>query len=391
MFNVGFYLVVPFLANYMTDSLAATGAMVGFVLGLRTFSQQGLFFVGGGLADRFGVKPVLLVGVAIRVAGFVLAGLSTTLPMLMVSVVLIGFAAALFSPAAEAAFAATGREVEKAGGMPRSELFAMDAFFSRVGALTGPLVGAALIDQGFPVTCFVAAGIFALLFVSHLLVVPPVVTEHQDSVLKGFGEVLRNKVFILFAIAYSTGLMAYNQQYLSLPTELRRATGSADALGWMFVFSSVLILTLQMPMSRLARAMGKTRSVCVGFGLQALGFLVVGVASVWFHPEGVLALVPALVMLVCLHTGQMIAVPMSRDLVGVVAGEKNLGSYFGFLNSFGGLAVLLSSLVIGALLDGAEVTGPAAVWPWLVLTVLMGASAVALPLIARGARAHERA
>ena len=52
LFNVGFYLVVPFLATYMTDNLAASGAMIGFILGLRTFSQQGLFFIGGGLTDR---------------------------------------------------------------------------------------------------------------------------------------------------------------------------------------------------------------------------------------------------------------------------------------------------------------------------------------------------
>jgi hypothetical protein len=30
--------------------------MVGFVLGLRTFSQQGLFVVGGALDDRYGVR-----------------------------------------------------------------------------------------------------------------------------------------------------------------------------------------------------------------------------------------------------------------------------------------------------------------------------------------------
>lgn len=62
LFNVGFYLVVPFLSFYMTDSLVASAAMVGLVLGLRTFSQQGDVFVGGALADWWGIRPVLLVG-----------------------------------------------------------------------------------------------------------------------------------------------------------------------------------------------------------------------------------------------------------------------------------------------------------------------------------------
>ena len=58
-------------------------------------------------------------------------------------------------------------------------------------------------------------------------------------------------------------------------------------------------------------------------------------------------------MLVLLHAGQMIAIPLSRDLVGTIGGERNLGSYYGFLNSFGGVMVLLSSLVVGLLLDDA--------------------------------------
>lgn len=148
MFNIGFYLVVPFLATYMSQSLAATGAMIGLVLGLRTFSQQGLFFVGGALTDRFGVKPILLTGIAIRVVGFIGAGLSDNTTKLMVSVILIGVAAALFSPAAEAAFAVAGRTAEDDGIISRSELFALDTLFLRIGALIGPVLGALLLQSG---------------------------------------------------------------------------------------------------------------------------------------------------------------------------------------------------------------------------------------------------
>ena len=383
LFNVGFYLVVPFLATYMTDNLAASGAMIGFILGLRTFSQQGLFFIGGGLTDRCGIKPMLLVGIAIRVLGFVVTGTAHSTFHIMVGVVLIGFAAALFSPAAETALAVSGRDVEKARVMTRSELFGMDAFFSRVGALTGPLLGAELIDAGFHLTCFVAAGIFASLFVSHLLLIPSVHTESSSSMLTGFSSVLRNRRFLVFALAYSTGLVAYNQQYLSLPVELTRETGHADALGWMFVFSSVFVLTLQMPLTRLSRLTSSHRAICLGFALMALGFAVVALAAPLAPLPGLWALTPAVAMLVLLHAGQMIAIPLSRDLVGTIGGEKNLGSYYGFLNSFGGVMVLLSSLVVGLLLDDAATVGPHASFPWLLLTVLLGASAVVMPRLAR--------
>ena len=73
-FNIGFYAVLPFLAEHLGTAIGMAGWMVGLVLGLRTFSQQGLFVVGGALADRYGVRPVVLAGCVLRIAGFVWLG-----------------------------------------------------------------------------------------------------------------------------------------------------------------------------------------------------------------------------------------------------------------------------------------------------------------------------
>ena len=51
-FNIGFYMVLPYLAGYLGNTLGLAGATVGLILGLRSFSQQGMFVVGGTLADR---------------------------------------------------------------------------------------------------------------------------------------------------------------------------------------------------------------------------------------------------------------------------------------------------------------------------------------------------
>lgn len=114
-----------------------------------------------------------------------------------------------------------------------------------------------------------------------------------------------------------------------------------------------------------------------GFGLMAASFAVVGAAS-GIEIHGWAAYLPAVIMMVLLHTGIMIAVPIARDLVGDLASNENLGSYYGFLNSFGGLAVLLGSVAVGATLDKAEITQPAAAIPWLTMTALLAISAVGL-------------
>jgi hypothetical protein len=91
-FNVGFFAVLPFLAEHLGTAIGMAGWMVGFVLGLRTFSQQGLFVVGGALADRCGVRPVVLAGCVLRIAGFAWLGYADEDWSVIASVLLIGFA-----------------------------------------------------------------------------------------------------------------------------------------------------------------------------------------------------------------------------------------------------------------------------------------------------------
>ena len=67
--NTGFYMLMPYLSSYLGNSLGFTAWMVGLVLGIRTFSQQGLYVIGGTLSDHVGYKPVIAGGCALRMAG----------------------------------------------------------------------------------------------------------------------------------------------------------------------------------------------------------------------------------------------------------------------------------------------------------------------------------
>ena len=110
-FNTGFYLVLPFFAVHLSRDLGLSGAAIGLLLGLRTFSQQGLFAVGGALADRYGTKQVAVTGFVMRIAGFVVLAFADGLPLLVLGTVAVGFAAALFSPAVESELGPPGRRL----------------------------------------------------------------------------------------------------------------------------------------------------------------------------------------------------------------------------------------------------------------------------------------
>lgn len=54
-FNLGFYMLMPYLAQHLGADLGLAGWAVGSVMGMRVFSQQGLFLLGGWLGDRLWV------------------------------------------------------------------------------------------------------------------------------------------------------------------------------------------------------------------------------------------------------------------------------------------------------------------------------------------------
>ena len=375
-FNVGFFMVVPYLAVHLATDLAFAGGLVGLVLGLRTFSQQGLFVVGGTLADRWGARPVVLAGCALRVAGFLLLGAADSLAGVLVGALLTGFAAALFSPAVESALAREAGELPP-GGPTRADVFAVFAVGGQIGTVVGPLVGAALLLVDFGLACTVAAAAFVLIGLVHLRWLPRRAAAHADEpVLAGWSEVLRNRRFLVFAAGYSGYLLCYNQLYLALPVELERGTGGQAALGWIFALAAVMVIVGQVRITRWARRRPVEQPLVLGFGLMAAAFLLVALAL----PAAPAGVWPAVGFVVLLTAGQMLAGPVAQALVPVLAAGRRLGAYFGLLASAGGLAVLVGSTAVGALLDVA-VAPP--VVAWLVLAAVPLVSAAVIGALAR--------
>ncbi|MET8824164.1 MFS transporter, partial [Streptomyces rochei] len=250
--NLGFYMLMPYLAAHLSGTLGLAGWIVGLVLGVRNFSQQGMFLVGGTLADRLGYKPMIVAGCVLRTLGFATLGLVDSLPALLAASAATGLAGALFNPAVRAYLAADA-------GERRVEAFAMFNVFYQAGILLGPLVGMVLTGVDFRVTCLVAAGIFALLSVVQIRALParrPEDAKRQDGdggqgVLAQWRGILANRPFLLFSIAMIGSYVLSFQVYLALPLEVRRLGGDGQ-----FGTAAVALL---FAVSGLSTILGQTR------------------------------------------------------------------------------------------------------------------------------------
>ncbi|CAH0133083.1 MFS transporter [Microbacterium sp. Bi128] len=384
LFNVGFYAVVPFLALVLTEDFGLAAVAVGLVLGVRTFMQQGMFLVGGVLADRFGPRRVILFGCAVRIAGFAtLAGSlltpAPTLALFVLGTVLTGLGGALFSPGLNILLAEAEARRPAPGPRSRASLFAWLSVTGELGAVIGPLVGAALLGWGFVVVALGGAAFFLAIGVFLAVALPRTLADRSVDRPPGRWWSLRDRRFVGFSALHAADLLAYNQLYLALPLQLARVPDAAAATAAMFAGVSVLTLTLQLPVSRWAARVGPAVALRVGYVLSGAGFAVLAVAAAFPLDDAArVATVFAAAALVIL--GHMATHPTALTLAPRFAAGRPTGSFFGLLATCGGIAVLLGNLVVGALFAWTAV--PSAAWLFLAVP-LVAAAALAPRLLPR--------
>ncbi|MHA7219326.1 MFS transporter [Arthrobacter sp. MDT1-48-3] len=380
VFNIGFYAVVPFLALVMSEDLGLGAAAIGVVLGVRTFSQQGLFLLGGVLADRWGPRRSILSGCVLRAAGYCgLAAADSFWPFLL-GAVLTGMGGALFSPAVEGLVGALDR-ARAADGSRRRSLFAWLVLFGEVGAVTGPLVGTGLLPLGFPIVAGSAACLFLTVGVVLWLIMPrglPTTAPSPRAAAGGHDTwaCLRERRFLAFCAFFGINLLAYNQLYFTLPLELQQSGAGAGLLGMLFTIASILTIALQLPASSVAARMGTVAALRAGFSCIAVAFLLItllGTTGMHLVP-GLPAATGPVCLVVLLSLGRMLVGPAGLQQVQGFAGARPLGAYYGLLTSCGGLAVVCGNTLIGVLRDTVGSTSG-----WVLLVLLSGAAAVFLP------------
>ncbi|MFE7133997.1 MDR family MFS transporter [Streptomyces sp. NPDC057638] len=395
--NLGFYMLMPYLAAHLSGTLGLAGWVVGLVLGVRNFSQQGMFLVGGTLADRFGYKPLIVAGCVLRTLGFATLGLVDSLPALIAASAATGLAGALFNPAVRAYLAADA-------GERRVEAFALFNVFYQAGILLGPLVGMVLTGVDFRITCLVAAGVFAVLSVVQIRALPGRRGESAGpgtgtGVLSQWHSVLANRPFLLFSAAMIGSYVLTFQVYLALPLEVRRIGGDTAAgtasVALLFAASGLTTILFQTRVTAWCKARWEPgRSLVVGLLAMGGAFVPPLVATalpvpgdgpgLWLAAAG-----PPVLSALLLALGTMIAYPFEMDTIVRLSGDRLVATHYGLYNTICGVGITLGNLLTGAALDAARAAGVSAL-PWLSLCALGLLCAGALHALHRTGRLTAR-
>jgi MFS transporter, DHA1 family, tetracycline resistance protein len=342
---LGFGLVIPLLPFYGLHFGAGSTA-VTWLLGVFSFAQLFSSPVLGRLSDRFGRKPILLLGLACSAVSYLWLGLSDQLWML--------FAARFFAGAGAGTIGAVFAYVTDTTPPERRAkgMGLIGAAFG-LGFTLGPALGGlvsgsqpSMTQLGIP--SFIAAGFSAIAFVLTLTVLkeslPP---ESRHAARPGRMEfarriatdrpVLRRLILIAFI---TTSAFAALESTFALWSHETFDWGPRQ-IGLMFFYVGAVLTVIQGGlMGTLTRRFGETRLLTASAAL-----LFLGMAAIPF----IVSVPPLMVVNLALAGGMALFGPSSNSLISREATIEERGGILGFSQSTQSLARVIGPLVAGPL------------------------------------------
>jgi DHA1 family tetracycline resistance protein-like MFS transporter len=273
---LGLTIIIPLLPLYAA-SFGANPLMIG-ALGTAYPLMQ---FIGapllGGLSDRFGRKPILLISQLGTFIGFLVLGFANTLLLLFLARVIDGLSGANIA-AAQAALTDSTTEKTRTQG-----LGLLGAAFG-LGFILGPVIAFASLALGgnnYHVPAFVAAGFSAL---SMLLTAfwfretlplekRGVQHEHSRNFIGNFLKSLRQPLvgLLLVLMFFQQLIFGGYENLLSLFTLSRLGFSAKSNMG-VFIFAGVIIVMVQGKyIGPWSRKYGERRLIYAGLLLLAVG------------------------------------------------------------------------------------------------------------------------
>ncbi len=367
---VGFGIVLPLLPLY-ADGFGASGAAVGLLVTVYSVAQFFMAPIWGRLSDRYGRKPIILVGLVGSAVAYVVFAWSRSLTWLFASRIMAGIGGSTV-PVAEAYIADITPPEGRAGNMGL-----IGAAFG-LGFIIGPATGGILASISFEAPGYLAAALcLANALAAWILLpetLPPALrtTTNRPSFrysFQGLGRAFRSPhlrqvlvLYFLFTVAF-----AVIQPTLSLFGQARFAFDDRQ-VGYLFAFLGLVSAIVQGGLVRvLVPRVGEVRLVRYSGIPFVAGLILLGLS-------------PSVPVLLCaiglLAVGYGGALPPILGLVSRVSPPELQGGILGVGQSVGSLARIVGPAAAGLAFDVG-----------VAMPYLLGASVAALgTILAAGMR-----
>jgi DHA1 family tetracycline resistance protein-like MFS transporter len=322
-------ILMPFFALWAYKVAGIPIEFIGLLLGCYAGGELLATPFVGGIADRVGRRPVLLVSTCGVGCGFILLYLVHGAFAVAAALIVIGVFESVLHPTASTVIA------DVVPPETRREHFAARRVMSNAGSMAGPALGAVLALHSISLV-FLGAGITIL--VGALVVAVFLVETRPQGAGGGEDDDDEESLLALTAVfrdSHLAGLIApialleIVASWIASITPLYADAGgtlTASGIGLLFTYAGALGVVLQMPITQATERMSGFSIVLWSGAVQALAF-------------GCLFISPALPLLVAAVTllalAQMLSGPLVQTIITELAPRTGQATYqaaFGVVN-----------------------------------------------------------
>ena len=352
---LGFGIVVPIVPDLVRllahQSTSGASIWVGALLAVFSVTQFIAAPVLGGLSDRFGRRPVLLLSLSGVCANYLMLAWAPSLGWLFAGRLIAGATSANVS-------AATAYIADVTPPQRRVQRFGLVGAMFGLGFVLGPALGGVLGSYGLRLPFLAAAALAFCNALYGLLVLPESLPRERRRPFQwrranpvgSLAVVLSNKVFIRLGMAWCCAWFALGalQSSFVLSNNLRFGWGTRENGFALAAVGVTQALVQGLVVRRVVPWLGERRAALSGYVFAASAYAAFALA-----PAGW-----AIYLGVVLQSFGAISGPAVQAMVSAGAGPDRQGETQGALASLQGLTAIVSPLAAGWLFGAF--TGPAA-------------------------------
>ncbi len=344
--------VMPDLIREVNGGTLASAAVWGGILATSFAVMQFLFGpLLGGLSDRFGRRPVLLLSLVVMSADYLVMALAGSIWLLLAGRIVGGITAA--TQATASAYMADISTPEK-----KAANFGLIGAAFGMGFVMGPLIGGLLAEYGTRAPFYAAAGLAALNALFGWIVLTETVTErirrpfswaraNPLGSLRVLGQLPGLGPLLLVFFLYQLAFIVYPAVWSYFAVE--RFGWSPAMIGISLALFGIMLAVVQgglMPM--VLRLLGERGAVIYGLAFDVLAFGALAIVT-----SGTIALI-----LIPLTAFAGVVTPALQGIMSKTVNDNQQGELQGALTSIGALAMIVSPLVMTSVF--AAFSGPSA-------------------------------
>ena len=364
---LGFGIVLPLLPTYAA-TFGVSPAAIGFLVTSFSLLQLVAVPVWGGLSDRFGRRPVLIVGLVGSTASYLLFAFARTYWVLLISRIVAGAMGATVGVAQ--AYIADVTAPER-----RAHAMGMLGAAFAMGFILGPAIGGILSTHSYASAGLVAGGLCAANALAALAWLPETPQHHAAR----RAERVRLQALAVPVAAILLLTAAWAVIHVTLPlfgqSVLRVTT---RRMGMLFAYMGVVSAVVQGGLvGRLAPRLGERHLAVTGALLLAAGFALL---------PGAKGQAPLLAALGVLSAGSALAGPSISALVSRRTPAGQQGAALGLTQTASTLGRIAGPTLAGFLIGASGMTAP--FWAGAALAALGMVAALFLPRLRAPEAAH---